>query len=90
MIKPLNTKVLLAENKTEAKTASGIIIEGGAGIVDTKTGTVIAIGPDVTTVKPGDVIYLDWAKCQVVKAGDKYRAIVDVEHITAIVEGAED
>ena len=83
---PLNSKVLLAENKSEQKTSSGIIIEG-ASTADTKTGTVLAIGPDVKVVKVGDVIYLDWAKCSVVKQGDKYRAIVDEEFITAIVEG---
>lgn len=87
-IKPLNSKVLISENKSEQKTTSGIIIEG-VSTADTKTGTVLAIGPDVKTVKVGDVIYLDWQKCTVVKSGDKYRAIVDEEFITAIVEGSE-
>jgi co-chaperonin GroES (HSP10) len=84
-IKPLKKKVLVAENKTETKSAAGIILDG-VGSVDTKTGTVVAIGPEVTQVKVGDVIYLDWAKCQVVKQDDIYRAMVDEEFIIGVIE----
>ena len=84
-IKPLKKKVLVAENKTETKSASGIILDGVSS-ADTKTGTVLAVGPEVTQVEVGQVIYLDWAKCQVVKQSDIYRAMVDEEHIIGIVE----
>ena len=58
--------VLVAENTRKNTTDSGIILEG-AGFDQSKTGTVLAIGPDVTDVKVGDVIYLEWNKGAIVK-----------------------
>lgn len=84
-VQPLGNKVFLRENKKEAKTASGIIVEGLTN-EDTKTGTVLAIGPDVKQVAVGDVVYVDWTKGQVVKDGDVYRAIIAEEFINGIVK----
>jgi len=77
--------VLVAENKRENTTQSGIILEG-AGFDQSKTGTVLAIGPDVTDVKVGDVIYLEWNKGAVVKIGDAQRIMIKEEFIVAIAE----
>jgi chaperonin GroES len=85
-VKPLKDKVLVAENKAEVKSESGIILEGATSIRESKTGTVLAIGPDVTDVKVGDKIYLEWNKAQVVKIGDAQRVIIKQEDIVAAVE----
>lgn len=84
-VQPLGNKVFLKENKKETKTVSGIIVEG-LGNEDTKTGTVLAIGPDVKHLAVGDVVYLDWTKGQVLKDGNVYRALVSEEFINGIVK----
>lgn len=86
IVTPLKKKVLVAENKAEQTTDSGIILEGANSTRDSKQGTVLAIGPDVTLVAVGDVIMLEWNKAQVVKIGDAQRVIVDEDNIVAVVE----
>lgn len=85
-IRPMNDRVLVAENKKENKTESGIILEGARGVGDTAKATVLAIGPDVKDVKVGDVILLDWAKASPVKLGDVQRAMIKEEFIIAVYE----
>ena len=83
---PLKTQVLVAENKKEDTTESGIIIEGTRGMGNTAKATVLAVGPDVTDVKVDDVILLDWAKASPVKIGDVQRAMIKEEFIIAVFE----
>jgi co-chaperonin GroES (HSP10) len=85
-ILPLNTQVLVAENKKEDKTASGIIIEGIRSPLNTSKATVLAVGPDVTEVKINDVVLLDWAKASPVKVGDVQRAMIKEEFIIGVFE----
>jgi chaperonin GroES len=85
-IVPMNDRVLVAENKKENTTASGIVIEGARGVGDTAKATVLAIGKDVKEVKVGDVVILDWAKASPVKVGDAQRAMIKEEFIIAVVE----
>jgi co-chaperonin GroES (HSP10) len=85
-IVPMNDRVLVAENKKEAKTESGIILEGARGVGDTAQGTVLAVGPKVTEVKVGDIVSLDWSKASPVKVGDAQRAMIKEEFIIAVVE----
>jgi chaperonin GroES len=85
-IKPLKKNVLVAENRSEHKSESGIVLEGATSIRDSKTGTVLAIGPDVTEVKVGDKIYLEWNKAQVIKVGDAQRVMIKEEDIVAVVD----
>lgn len=83
-IKPLKDKVLIAESKKQETTSSGIIIEG-SGTGDTRTGKVLAVGPDVEVVKEGDEVYVNWSKCQAVTIDGKQRAITEEENIIAVV-----
>lgn len=83
---PLKKRVLVAENKTENKSAAGIILEGANSVRESRTGTVLAVGPDVTTVKIGDLIYLEWNKAAVVKVDGAQRVIVEEEDIVAVVD----
>ena len=85
-ITPLKKRILVAENKAEYRSESGIILEGANSVRDSRAGTVLAIGPDVTTVKVGDVVYLEWNKAQIVKVGDAQRVIIEEEHIVAVYE----
>ena len=85
-ILPLKTQVLVAENKKEDTTESGIIIEGTRGIGNTAKATVLAVGPDVTDVKVGDVILLDWTKASPVKVGDVQRAMIKEEFIIGVFD----
>jgi chaperonin GroES len=85
-IVPMNDRVLVAENKKEAKTESGIILEGARGVGDTTQATVLAVGPKVTEVKVGDVVLIEWSKASPVKVGDAQRAMIKEEHIIAVVE----
>ena len=85
-VKPLHKKVLVAENKTETVTESGLILEGVNSVRESKRATVLAVGPEVTTVKVGDVVLLEWNKASVVKIGDVQRAIVDEEHIVVVFD----
>ena len=47
--------------------------------------TILAIGYDVKKVRVGNRIVLDWSKCYPVKVNDIERAIIDEEHILAVV-----
>jgi chaperonin GroES len=85
-VTPLSDRVLVAENKTEKKTESGIILEGVRSVSETAKATVLAVGPDVKDVKVGDVVILDWSKCSIVKVGDTQRAMIKEEFIIAIYE----
>ena len=83
---PLKTQVLVAENKKEDTTESGIIIEGARGVGNTAKATVLAVGPDVTDVKVNDVVLLDWSKASPIKVGDVQRAMIKEEFIIAVFE----
>lgn len=85
-VTPLQDRVLVAENKKEDTTESGIIIEGARGVGNTAKATVLAIGPTVKDVKVGDVVLLDWSKASPVKVGDVQRAMVKEEFILAVFE----
>jgi co-chaperonin GroES (HSP10) len=85
-IKPMKKKVLIAENKGEVKSEAGIILDDAKSVRESKTGTVLAIGPDVTAVQVGDKVYLEWNKAKIVKIGDAQRVIVEEEDIVAVVE----
>ena len=86
IFKPLGKKVLVAENKRENTTASGIVLEGGQGLGESKTGTVLAIGPEVTQVEVGNKILLEWNKAAVITVDGAQRVILLEENIVAILE----
>lgn len=86
-VKPMGDRVLVAENKKEKTTESGIIMAGDArGVGDSAKATVLAIGPDVKDVKVGDVILIEWGKASPVKVGDVQRAIIKEEFVIGIFD----
>lgn len=84
--RPLGKKVLVAENKRNNTTESGIIIEGADRHGDSRSGTVLAIGPDVAQVQVGDKILLDWSKSAITTVDGAQRVIVLEENIVAVLE----
>jgi len=86
IVKPLRKMVLIAENSVDQTTDSGIILDGTTSARDSKTGTVLAIGSEVTAVNVGDKVYLEWNKGQVVKIDDAQRVMIKEEFIVAVVD----
>jgi len=83
-LKPLADRVVMQAEQAEAKTASGIYLPDKAQ-EKPKEAKVIAVGPDVKTVKVGDiVIYEEFAGTNVKIGQDEY-AIVKEEKILAKV-----
>jgi len=80
-IKPMRDYVLVGENKRETKTASGIIIEGAKDMGDSRSATVLEIGPDVKNIAVGDKVYLMWGTAQIVKYDDVQRLLVKEENV---------
>ena len=87
IVKPLFKKVLVAEIKAVTKSEAGIILDNANSVREQNRAKVLAIGPDVTDVKEGDTILLDWTKASVVKIEGAQRAIVDQDHIVSVLEG---
>jgi chaperonin GroES len=85
-IRPLNNKVLVAENAMERKTESGIILDGVSSIQETSQATVLAIGPKVTDVKVGDVVLIEWNKATIVTIDGNQRAMIDAENIMVVLD----
>lgn len=85
-IRPMNDRILVAENKREKKTESGIILEGARGVGDTATATVLAVGPKADVVKVGDVVLLDWSKASTVNVDGAQRAMISEEFVIAILD----
>jgi co-chaperonin GroES (HSP10) len=88
-VKPLKDVVLVAENKRENVTASGIVLESVSGLGESKTGTVLAIGPKVESVSVGDKVLLMWNKSQVVTIDGAQRVMIKEEDIVAVLENDE-
>jgi co-chaperonin GroES (HSP10) len=85
-VQPLHTKVIVAENYVESKSEAGIILDGIDSLRQTPHATVIAIGPEVTDVKLGDVIIPDWTKATVITVDGAQRAVIDQTNIMMVLE----
>lgn len=84
--KPLRDKVLVIENEKPKETASGIYLGEARADENTRAGTVLAIGPDVTEVKVGDIVYPMWTLAKVVKEGELYMGLISQDDILAVAE----
>jgi co-chaperonin GroES (HSP10) len=86
IVKPTRKNVLVAENKNTVKSESGLILDTAVSAMESKTATVLAVGPEVKFVKPGDTIYLEWNKGKIVKLGDAQRVMISEDNIVGVVE----
>lgn len=86
-LKPLADRVLVKTEKSEAKTAGGIIIPDTAQ-EKTQTAVVVAIGDDSEKIKvtPGQKIMYDKYAGTAVKIDGEDHLIVKAADIIAVVE----
>ena len=84
-IKMLGEQVLVAAAPKEKTTSGGIILSAEVKQTASEPGVVMAIGPEVTSVLPKDVIYLSWDKSMPVRIQGQDAVIVAAEHIKAII-----
>ena len=85
---PLKKQILIKANSQEAVTTSGLILEGTT-LVDSRTATVIRVGPDVTVAKPGYIVYVNWTKALPVKIEGKEFSFIEEENLVAIYDNME-
>ena len=84
-IKMLHNHVLVTATEKEETTAGGIILTA-----DTTKGSKPALVLDVSAgalgkVMSGDRVFLDWSKAMAVDYEGNAAAIIDVEHIKAVI-----
>lgn len=81
-IKPLADRVVAVGIETKDRTASGLYLPDSAKEKPVAA-TVVAIGPDVKQVKPGDnIVYKDYATTELKVEGKDY-LIIKEEDILA-------
>lgn len=84
-INPLADRVVAEPVEAKTKTASGLYLPGNAQ-EKPKVAKVVAVGPDVKSVKVGDdILYEDYSNTDVKVDGDEY-IIVKEEKILAVVK----
>lgn len=79
-IRPLKDNLVVERIETELKSSSGIILTSSD---EADRAKVLAIGPEVTDVKVGDEVLLNWQKCPVIQ-GKLHK--VNIEDVVAIFE----
>jgi chaperonin GroES len=88
-VKPLADRVLVKTEKTEAKTAGGIIIPDTAQ-EKTQQGVVVEVGPgtekEKTTLKPGQKVMYDKYAGTQVKIDNVEHLILKFADIVAVIE----
>jgi chaperonin GroES len=81
-IKPLNDNVIINRIKKEEVSSGGIVLPGGDRD-EADRAVVQAIGPEVTGVKVGDTVLVNWQKSPKIE-GDLYK--VAEEDIIGVFE----
>jgi len=72
-IKPQGKWVLIGELKQDQTTLSGIIIEGND---NSKLGKVVAVGPEVTTIKVDDKVVPIWSEGHLLKVPGRQYVLI--------------
>jgi co-chaperonin GroES (HSP10) len=80
MLQPLRDNVIVQRKEKDLTTASGIVLKSSD---EADRAEVTAIGPDVTDVKVGDVVLVNWNNSAKV---DKETYRVNVENIIAVFD----
>jgi co-chaperonin GroES (HSP10) len=84
-MKPTFNNVFVIEQEDAQTTDSGIILAGSAE-TGLKPGIVLAKGPECSTVKVGDVIYVKWSEAAAVTYKGKKGAMASETSILAVIE----
>lgn len=85
-MKPVGYLILIKADKQKTQTDSGIFIQEDWKSLP-PTGTVLAIGDLVSSVKPGDRVMFERYGSVVVDDDDR---LCREEHILAVLDGTED
>ena len=85
-MKPLKDYILVAEKAKEEKTESGLILGSADLESGSKPAQVVAIGPDVKTVKEGDLIAIRWNKALAITVKGAQRALVSEEYVCGVFD----
>tara|TARA_Y100000389_G_C17422782_1_gene497725 strand:+ start:1074 stop:1340 length:267 start_codon:yes stop_codon:yes gene_type:complete len=84
-IKMLHNQVLVTATEKEETTSGGIILTGDT-TKGSKPALVLAVsGSALGTVMTGDRVFLDWNKVMPVDYEGSAAAIIDAEHIKAVI-----
>lgn len=83
-MKMIGTNVLITETEKETTTTSGIILTGDT-TKGSKPALVLMSGPEATHITKGDRVFLDWSKALAVDVEGQGAAIIDMEHIKAVL-----
>ena len=83
---PLRNNIIVKDTERQEETESGIYVGKTLADPRAKTGTVIAVGPDVTDVKVNDIVYLQWSNIKTVKDGDTYLGVLTEDDVLAVLE----
>ena len=85
MIKPLKKNLLVVRLKKKETTAAGIILQSDYdGNVD--RAEVRATGPEVTLVRTGDNVFIDWNKAAPVTIDNIPHYVVSEDHVVWVFE----
>lgn len=85
MIKMLGNNVLITETQKEKTTASGIILTESIDNAS-KPALVLAVSTSaLDKVKTGDRVFVDWPEAMPVNVEGNAAAIIDADHIKAII-----
>jgi co-chaperonin GroES (HSP10) len=85
-VTPIRKQVLVAQIARKKVSTGGIIIEGARSVSDNETARVLAIGTEVTEVKVGDEVLLDWSKGNPVTIDGEQRVVIKEEFIIAVLD----
>ena len=85
-IKMLHNQVLVTSTEEDKTSAGGIILTADT-TKGSKPALVLAVNDQIESewVKAGDRVFLDWTKTMPVDVDGKAAAIIDAEHIKAVL-----
>lgn len=74
---------MFTEREKKKVRDSGLILTVGE---ETTSGLVVAVGPDVTLVEPGEIIFLNWAKASKVRLDGEDYYVVEEDELVMVYE----
>lgn len=85
MIKPIRKKIVFVRQQAEFKTDSGLILD--MAVTDEyQTGKVVAVGPEVTEIKIGDIILPQWNMVREASYDGQNYSIVEEDAVIGVLE----
>ena len=89
IFEPLNDWIIATPEEAQTKTASGFLLTAGGKREQPRTADVVAVGPNVKVVRPGDrILFQAFATSDLQVGDDKYIAIKE-EFVSATVNGGK-